>query len=167
MESIQQKGLGKLNSLRQEFQNVEPSVFVKIMNIYATRFYGSSLWDLFSKECEIMFTAWNVAIRISFAVGMLGSSSHCCSATSFLSGSWPGLSSMIWELSMGEISDKLILNVASVCQCSSSPLQILSRKQWSTVMCQAQNHGMSACCMTSLMLETKFQLSLASPMIKL
>ena len=44
--------IGKLNFLRQEFHYVEPNVFVKILNIYATSFYGSSLWDLFSKEYE-------------------------------------------------------------------------------------------------------------------
>jgi hypothetical protein len=36
------------------------------LNIYATSFYGSSLWDLFSKESERMFNAWNVAISICF-----------------------------------------------------------------------------------------------------
>ena len=60
--------IGKLNSLRQEFHYVEPNVFVKILNIYATSFYGSSLWDLFSKEYEIMFNAWNVSIRTCFDV---------------------------------------------------------------------------------------------------
>ena len=45
--------IGKLNSLSHEFHYVEPNVFVKILNIYATSFYGSSLWDIFSKQCDI------------------------------------------------------------------------------------------------------------------
>ena len=70
MDLAQKRGIliGKLNSLRQEFHYVEPSVFVRIMNIYATSFYGSSLWDFSSTDCERMFTAWNVAIRITFDV---------------------------------------------------------------------------------------------------
>ena len=62
------KLIGKLNSLSQEFHYVEPKVFVKILNIYASSFYGSSLWDLFSTECQRIFAAWNVAIRICFNV---------------------------------------------------------------------------------------------------
>ena len=41
---------------------------VKILEIYAASFYGSSLWDLYSKECQRFFAAWNVAIRICFDV---------------------------------------------------------------------------------------------------
>ena len=62
------KLIGKLNSLQQEFHYVEPSVFVKILNIYACSFYGSSLWDIFSAECDRIYSAWNVAIRICFNV---------------------------------------------------------------------------------------------------
>ena len=60
--------IGKINSLRQEFHYVEPEVFVKILNIYAASFYGSSLWDIFSPDCERLFAAWNVAIRMCFDV---------------------------------------------------------------------------------------------------
>ena len=62
------KLIGKLNSLSQEFHYVDPNVFVKILNIYATSFYGSSLWDIFSKECEKIYNSWNVAIRICYQV---------------------------------------------------------------------------------------------------
>ena len=70
MDLAQKRGklIGKLNSLSQEFHYVEPSVYVKILNIYAASFYGSSLWDLFSKECEKIYASWNVAIRICFNV---------------------------------------------------------------------------------------------------
>ena len=62
------KLIGKLNSLSQEFYFVDPAVYVKILNTYAASFYGSSLWDLYSKDCERLFSAWNVAIRICFDV---------------------------------------------------------------------------------------------------
>ena len=70
IDMAQKRGklIGKLNSFQQEFRYVEPHVFVKILNIYATSFYRSSLWDLFSKECERFHSAWNVALRICFDV---------------------------------------------------------------------------------------------------
>ena len=70
MDMAQKRGklIGKLNSLSQEFHYVEPEVFVKILNIYAASFYGSSLWDLYSKGCERIYAVWNVAIRICFNV---------------------------------------------------------------------------------------------------
>ena len=53
----------ELNPLRQEFHYVSPQVYVKILNLYATSFYGSNLWNLFSKECERIYTSWNIAMR--------------------------------------------------------------------------------------------------------
>ena len=41
---------------------------LKTLNISAASFYGSSLWDLYSKGCERIYAAWNVAIRICFNV---------------------------------------------------------------------------------------------------
>ena len=57
------KFIGKVVSLFQEFHYVDPDVLVKILNIFTTSFYGSSLWDIFSPECEKLFKSWNVAIR--------------------------------------------------------------------------------------------------------
>ena len=62
------KFIGKLNSLSQEFHYVSPDVYVKILNVFATSFYGSNLWNLFSKDCEKIFASWNVAIRQCFDV---------------------------------------------------------------------------------------------------
>ena len=62
------KFIGKLNSLSQEFHYTSPEVFMKILNIYAVSFYGSSLWDIFSAECERIFAAWNVAVRHAWNV---------------------------------------------------------------------------------------------------
>ena len=49
--------VGKINSLRQEFHSVDPEVQVNILNIYATSFYGSGLWDIFGSGCEGFYTA--------------------------------------------------------------------------------------------------------------
>ena len=40
--------IGRMNSLLQEFHYVDPDVLIKIINIFNTSYYGSSLWDIFS-----------------------------------------------------------------------------------------------------------------------
>ena len=69
-DCLQKRGklIGKLNSFSQEFHFVQPEVFVKILCIYATSFYGSNLWNLYSKDCERIFSAWNVSIRQCFGL---------------------------------------------------------------------------------------------------
>ena len=62
------KFIGKMSSLFQEFHYVNPDIFVKIMNIFTTSFYGSNLWDIFSNDCDRLFKSWNVAIRQAFHV---------------------------------------------------------------------------------------------------
>ena len=64
--SQERKFVGKINTLGQEFYFASPEVKVKILNIYATSFYGSGLWDLFGPDCEGFYTAWNRAIRQIF-----------------------------------------------------------------------------------------------------
>ena len=49
------KFIGKLNALSQEFHFVKPEVYVKILNIYSTSFYGSRLWALQSPKCDRLF----------------------------------------------------------------------------------------------------------------
>ena len=60
------KLIGKIHSLLQEFHYVDPSVLVRILNIHVTAFYGSSLWDLYSKEVIKIFSTWNVTVRNIF-----------------------------------------------------------------------------------------------------
>ena len=55
--------IGKTNSLLQEFGNVQKEVFLKLMHTSAMTLYGSNLWNLFSKDCERLYTSYNVAIR--------------------------------------------------------------------------------------------------------
>ena len=42
------KFIGKVNFLVQEFHFADPKVKMKVIDIYASSFCGSSLWDLFS-----------------------------------------------------------------------------------------------------------------------
>ena len=56
--------IGKINSLLQEFHFVNPNVMIKLMNTYATSLYGSNTWDIFSPDCERLYSSYNVAIRL-------------------------------------------------------------------------------------------------------
>ena len=62
------KFIGKMQSLFQEFNYVDPAVFMKVTNLFNTSFYGSSLWDLFSSDCDRIFKSWNVMVRQAFNV---------------------------------------------------------------------------------------------------
>ena len=65
MDMAQKRGIfiGKTNSLLQEFSNVSPNILLKLFNATAMTFYGSNLWDLFSKNSERVYKSYNVAIR--------------------------------------------------------------------------------------------------------
>ena len=58
--------IGKVNSIFQEFHFIDPIILLKLINSYATTFYGSCIWNLQSKECEKLYNAWNVTIRTAF-----------------------------------------------------------------------------------------------------
>ena len=60
------KFIGKVNTLLQELYFVNSSVMMKLLNIYATSFYGSCLWNLYSKEVSKLFASWNVSVRNIF-----------------------------------------------------------------------------------------------------
>ena len=60
--------IGKVNSLLQEFHFADSKVKMKLLGIFASSFYGSGLWDLFSPTCDKLFKSWNVAVRICFGV---------------------------------------------------------------------------------------------------
>ena len=68
IDVLQKRGkyIGKVNSLLQEFHFVKPDILTKLVNIYATSFYGSGLWNLASAECEKLYASWNVTIRQIF-----------------------------------------------------------------------------------------------------
>ena len=51
------------NFLLPDLYFVKADVIVMMFNIYVTSFYGPGLWDLYSKEVERLYKAWNVSIR--------------------------------------------------------------------------------------------------------
>ena len=56
----------KNNELYQEFFFSHPQTRFQINSIYNSHFTGSPLWDLFSKEAEMMENTWNLSFRIMF-----------------------------------------------------------------------------------------------------
>ena len=60
--------IGKVNSLMQEFYFASSRVKMKLINIFASSFYGSGLWNLSSNTCERLYKSWNVAVRVCFNV---------------------------------------------------------------------------------------------------
>ena len=62
------KYIGKVNSLLQEFHYVQPDILTKLVNVYATSFYGAGTWDIFSKDCDRLYKSWNVTIRQVFGL---------------------------------------------------------------------------------------------------
>ena len=60
------KFIGKVNSLLQEFHYVSSQLLIKLVNVYASSFYGSCLLDLLSKDVERIYTTWNVTVRNVF-----------------------------------------------------------------------------------------------------
>ena len=55
--------IGKMNSLSQEFHFAPPDIIIRLMNIHTTTLYGSNTWDILSKDCEKLYSSFNVAIR--------------------------------------------------------------------------------------------------------
>ena len=50
--------------LKQELKSQNPSVFMNLIMVYLSHFYGSNLWNLF--DIENIYTAWNKIVRIVF-----------------------------------------------------------------------------------------------------
>ena len=62
------KFIGKVNSLLQEFYYADPAVVIKLLKVYCTSFYGSSLWDIYSADVDRLYKSWNVSVRNIFNV---------------------------------------------------------------------------------------------------
>ena len=56
--------IGKVHSLNQEFHFCTSDIRTKIIELFCTSYYSSSLWSLFSPNCDKLFNSFNVAIRI-------------------------------------------------------------------------------------------------------
>ena len=65
LDIAQKRGayIGKVNALLQEFGTVSPHILLRLIHTYAGSVYGSNLWDLFSNECERLYTSYNVTVR--------------------------------------------------------------------------------------------------------
>ena len=50
------KFIGKVHSI------AAPEVLMRLYNIYASSFYGSNLYQLFSKNCTRLYSAWNLSL---------------------------------------------------------------------------------------------------------
>ena len=56
--------IGTFYELKQELKVQHPIVFMNLIMVYLSHFYGSNLWNLFS--IDDMYTAWNKVIRTVF-----------------------------------------------------------------------------------------------------
>ena len=62
------KFIGKIHSLNQEFGFASPEIKMKLLNIYTTSFYGSSLYKLYTNQCDKLYHAYNICVRRTFSV---------------------------------------------------------------------------------------------------
>ena len=60
------KFISKIHSLNQEFHYANTSTMLKLYDIYTCDFYGSNLWDLYSRDVQKLLNSWKIAIRILF-----------------------------------------------------------------------------------------------------
>ena len=60
--------IGRVHSIFQEFHFANPVVKMKMLSLYTTSFYGSSLWNLFDGHCDRLFSAWNNSVRDAFGI---------------------------------------------------------------------------------------------------
>ena len=56
--------IGKFHEFRQELKNPYPVVFMNLILIYNSHFYGSNLWNLFA--IDEVYIAWNNVLRMVF-----------------------------------------------------------------------------------------------------
>ena len=54
--------------MRQQFGNIDPLVYTKLVSIYLTSFYGSPLWDLSSDAANRLYSSWNIMTRITYDI---------------------------------------------------------------------------------------------------
>ena len=58
--------IGNIHSLYQELERINPYLFLRLVNIYLSSFYGSNLWDLNSPSAYKLYSTWNTMIRNNF-----------------------------------------------------------------------------------------------------
>ena len=52
----------------QEFSFAHPMTILKVYQIFNSHFYGSPLFDLFSRECNMLEKSYNVSVRRMFDI---------------------------------------------------------------------------------------------------
>ena len=60
--------IGKIHSFRQEFGNIDPLVYLKLVSVYLSSFYGSNLWDLNGPGSQRLYSTWNIMVRMTFNI---------------------------------------------------------------------------------------------------
>ena len=58
--------INRNNEIIQEFSSFHPKTIFHLNKVYNTHFSGSCLWDLFSREAEMLENSWNTSIRLMF-----------------------------------------------------------------------------------------------------
>ena len=58
----------KNNELNQEFFFTHPDTKFEVNMIYNSHFSGSPLWDLFSREMEMLENSWNMSFRVMYGL---------------------------------------------------------------------------------------------------
>ena len=58
--------IDKSNDIIQEFSYTHPRTKNEVNKIYNNHFTGSPLWDLFSREADMICNTWNKSIRLMF-----------------------------------------------------------------------------------------------------
>ena len=56
----------KVHSLRQELGDQHPIVFIRLVTIYFTSFFGSNLWDLGNSSSNKLWSVWNTLLRSTY-----------------------------------------------------------------------------------------------------
>ena len=56
--------IGTFFELKQELKSQHPKVFMNLVMVYMSHFYGSNLWNLF--DLDNIYVAWNKILRIVF-----------------------------------------------------------------------------------------------------
>jgi hypothetical protein len=49
-----------------ENQTCMTLIFIKLVTIYLTSFYGSNLWDLYGTVANRLYASWNIMVRMAF-----------------------------------------------------------------------------------------------------
>ena len=58
--------ISNIHALYQELGAIHPQVFMLLVQVYFTSFYGSVIWDLDGESAHRIYATWNVMIRNAF-----------------------------------------------------------------------------------------------------